>query len=71
MTTNPLWDDARMEAAVQAGMEAFFSAVAAKYPEVTRGDFLNEDDVRFFQASSRALRDWLVMNHPHFDGVES
>jgi hypothetical protein len=53
---------ARLMQAKQAGLDAFWAAVAAQYPEVRTGDFPPWADMRLEAAVDEAIKVWIQYN---------
>lgn len=54
----------RVERAVQAAKDAFWSTIAEQFPEVRSGDFPPDATFEFDTACSRAAQVWLEGNWP-------
>lgn len=54
----------KIEQAVEEAEGAFWQAVAAKFPEVTTGDFSPDAASQFSRACELAVLIWLKSNHP-------
>lgn len=56
--------DKRAEQAVEAAEPAFWAVIAARFPEVTSGDFAPGDAHALTSAMENAVSTWLLYNHP-------
>lgn len=54
----------RLGAALEAAEEAFWEAIARRYPECKTGDLDPESQIRFSQAAKAAAEAWVEANEP-------
>lgn len=64
MTINNLisTDKQRLRDVIEDAQMAFWAVVAAKYPEITSGDFSPQDAVELDNALTKAVTSWLDSN---------
>lgn len=64
-------DEARLKKAVEAGMDAFWEAVAKQYPEATSGDLAAGMEVAFNHVCAEVAKSWVENNVPKTVSKES